>query len=551
MHVADIIYYNSRIITVNAKFTIAEALAIKGDRFYAVGKNEDILSLAGSNTKIIDLKNKTVIPGLNDSHLHPTMAAVSELKEQIPDIRTTAQLIEWIKKEVKLKEPGQWIVHPKLFITRTKERRYPSLSELDNIAPGNPVFLNGSYSGMVNTYALEVSGLLKGKLKSGILKDPESEKLSGIIRPDIFPFLAYKRDTLADEDMRLSSLSAMLKRYNKVGITSVTDGWVTPSDMTLYKKLKDIGQLGTRVSYCLTPEFKGSNKSPAEVIGGLGSLPGEGDEFLRTGAVKIFLDGGILTATASIKKPWGEKCMRIFGFDGSDYYGHLNYTQEEVTEIALEAVKKGWKFTAHCIGDRALDILLTAFEQADRVRRISDLRWSVIHGNFFDSNAIKRAADLGVIIEFQIAWLYKDASYIRYILGQEYEKKFLPLKSMINGGVKLSGGSDHMVKFDSLSSINPYNPFLSIQTMITRRVEDGRIVSEEESISRKEALRLYTIAGAYSTGEENIKGSIEPGRLADMVILDTDYLNCDENIIKDTKVLKTILGGKVVYEKQN
>ncbi len=544
----DTIYYNGKIVTVDANFSIAQALAVSKDRFLTVGSDTDVLSLASDNTVLIDLEGSTIIPGLNDSHLHPTMAAVSEVSGEIPDIHTREELLAWIETEVSLKKPGEWIIHPKFFITRTRERKYPLLADLDSLAPDHPLFLDGTYSGMVNTRALRDSGLLTEKLHPGILTDPETGNPLGIIRPELFPILGCNRNKKAGNALTTENLETMLNRYNHVGITSITDGMVKDSDYGQYLTLKKEGRLNVRVNMCHIPDFKTSGQSAESVVAEMKNRTGYGDEFVRTGPLKIFLDGGILTGTAAINKPWGKKCQGIFGFDGSDYYGHLNYTQEQLTEIAMAAVKYNWKFTAHCIGDKALEMLLTAYEKADKIKKIKKLRWSVIHGNFFDSAAIKRAAKLGVIIEFQIAWLYKDASYIEYILGKEYRDKFLPLRSMLDSNVKLAGGSDHMVKFDSIRSINPYNPFLSIQTMITREVEDGRIINRKETITREEALRLYTIAGAYSTGEESIKGSIEPGKLADMLILDTDYLFCNENTIKNIKVKTTVLGGKVVFQ---
>ncbi len=548
MNIADTIYYNGRILTVDADFSVAEALAISKGIFSAVGSNDDIMSLSSENTILIDLEGRTVIPGLNDSHLHPTIAAVSELNDEIPDIHSLKELINWIEYKADKLAPGKWIVHPKFFVTRIKERRYPLLSDLDSAAPNNPVFLDGSYSGMVNTYALKCSGLIKKDLHPGILIDFEHKKISGIIRPKVYPLLAYKKKSAVNEEHFSVALEEMLRRYNRVGITNVTDGQVNPAEKELYLTLKREQRLSMRVNLCLTPDFLNPKKDADEIVSEVKDFGGQGDEFVRTGPLKVLIDGGILTGTASNNKPWGKKCQEIFGFDGSNYYGHLNYTQEQLTEIAIAAVKYDWKFTAHCVGDKALDMLLTAYEEADKIKKIKDLRWSVIHGNFFNSAAIKRAGELGIVIECQIMWFYKDASYIEYILGNDYKDIFLPLNSMIKGGLRLAGGSDHMVKFDPVSSINPYNPFLSIQTMVTREVEEGRVINKDEAISREDALKLYTINGAYATGEEERKGSIEPGKLADMVILDTDFLTCDENTIKDIKVETTILGGTVVFQ---
>ncbi|MCK5249241.1 MAG: amidohydrolase family protein, partial [Spirochaetaceae bacterium] len=394
------------------------------------------------------------------------------------------------------------------------------------------VFLNGSYSGMVNTRALELSGLLG---------EPGTSGTTGIIRPDVFPLLPLGEGSRPDTTQYAESLESMLHRYNSVGITGVTDGMVGGSEMTVYQKLKDEDRLTVRVNMCVKPKFDTEGANPEDIISDLAY----GAE-----AIKIFLDGGFLTGTAAMIEPWGEVARGIFGFQENEYHGTLNYTQDQVTRIAVAVVKKGRKFTAHCVGDRALDILLTAFEAADEIREIRTLRWSVIHGNFFAAEAIDRANKLGIVIECQIAWFYKDAPYVERVLGRKYLECFMPLRTMRESGLIISGGSDHMVKFDSRFSINPYNPFLSLQAMVTRTVEEGRVMTADESISREDALRCYTINGAYATGEESDKGSIEPGKLADMVILDSNYLECHENNINEIQALTTVFGGKVVYERE-
>ena len=546
---ADQIYYNGKIITVDKSFSIQEALAITGNMISAVGSNADIMTLSGKTTQIINLKGKTVIPGLNDSHLHPTMAAVSELEEEIPDIHSFNDLFKWIKLEVSRKKPGEWIVHPKFFVTRIKERKYPTIQELDKAAPNNPVFLDGSYSGMVNSCALKNSGISEAVSVPGILKDPVTNKFTGFIRREAFKHLNFKYKVISDQEKMLNALDAMLKRYNQIGITSVTDGWVKPSDRENYLKLKQNNRLSVRVNMCYLPDFSDQVDKAEDIINTLEGPTGLGNEYVRVGPIKIILDGGILTGTARIKKPWGEKCIKVYGFDGKNSYGHLNYTYEQVEAIAVAAVKHGWKFTAHCTGDGAMDILLNAFEAADKTKSIRNLRWSVIHGNFFDSATIERCRKLGVVIECQPAWFYKDAPVIEYILGKTYANRFLPIKSMLKAGLKIAGGSDHMVKYDPNTSINPYNPFISIYSLVTRKTESGKIINGKEAISREDALKIYTINGAFSTNEEKLKGSIEPGKLADIVVLSEDILSCPVEKIKDIRPELTIFDGKVVYSR--
>ncbi len=544
---SDIIYHNGKILTVDGAFSTVEAVSISGDRVLSTGKNEEVLRSADENTVLVDLEGRTVIPGIIDSHAHPTWAALSELSGEIPIIRSLDDLFDWIKKEVFNRPPGEWIVHPLFFISRLMEQSYPSLTELDALTPEHPVFLNGTHSGMVNTKALDVSGLLSNMYHPGVLLIPGTNKPTGIIRTEIFPLLSYKAESKPDEQGYAAALESLLHRYNSVGITGVTDGMVGVPEMDVLQRLKREKRLTVRVNVCVIPNFKEESLSADDVLSELESSASGSVVALE--AVKIFLDGGILTGTAAMREPWGKRAQRLFGFQEDDFRGVLHYTQEQLTEIALAVVKRGRKFTAHCTGDRGLDMLLTAFEAANTIRKIADLRWSVIHGNFVDSQTIDRIKRLGIVLECQIAWFYKDAPYIENILGSKYLKKFLPLRTMIDRGIILAGGSDHMVKNDSLTSINSYNHFLSIGTMVTRKTESGRIMAVEESISRESALRMYTINGAYSTGEEAEKGSIEPGKLADMVILDSDYLECDANEISNIKVETTILGASVVYER--
>jgi predicted amidohydrolase YtcJ len=202
---------------------------------------------------------------------------------------------------------------------------------------------------------------------------------------------------------------------------------------------------------------------------------------------------------------------------------------------------------AHCTGGGAVDILLDAYEKANEEKEVGDRRFSIIHGNFYNENAIKRCQKLGVIADIQPAWFYKDGDAIKYILGDERVKNFLPLRSMLNAGLILNGGSDHMEKFNSYRAINPYNPFLAMWAMVTRKTERGTVIGSSEAISREAALKMYTINNAYGTFEEKVKGSIEVGKYADLIVLSKDYLNGPVDNIKNIQVELTMVGGRVVY----
>jgi len=265
------------------------------------------------------------------------------------------------------------------------------------------------------------------------------------------------------------------------------------------------------------------------------------------------MDGGILTGTAYLREPWAKKypdrAEEVYGITDPSYRGVLLVTKEQLVPVVSIANELGWKFTAHSTGGGGADIMLDAYEEVDKLKSIKERRFSIIHGNFFTPESIKKMKKLGVYADAQPAWFYKDADVMKYILGEQRIKAFHPYKSLFSEGVIVNGGSDHMIQFDPNTSTNPYNPFLSMWSVITRKTERGSIINIEEALSREEALKMYTINNALASFEENIKGSIEAGKLADMVILSDDILTCPVDNIKNIKVEMTMVGGKIVYEK--
>jgi predicted amidohydrolase YtcJ len=548
----DLILINGKIITVDQKSTIAQAVAIKDGKITAVGTSDDIKKLAGSQTKMIDLKGKTAVPGLYDAHLHPETASVSELTEKIPDIHTVAELLLWIKSETQIKRPGEWIIMPKMFFTRLRELKGPTLAQLDSIAPNHPIFLNGSYGGMINSCAMKVSQINKDTNNPGLLKDKTTGKLTGIIRAAAFRLINYPRGKELSYQERLDALQAQLARYNEIGITSVCSGDNDENNFKMYQDLHNTGKLTVRVfqNVVLPRSAAKSYNTLLDSLKSLNYKTGTGDEWVRYGALKVLLDGGILTGTAYMREPWGDKAKTIFGITDPTYRGVVNYSREDLLTIARAADELNWKFTAHSTGGGGVDLLLDVYDEVNKTKPIKDLRWSIIHGNFFTKEAIEKMNRLNVYADAQPAWFYKDADAMKYILGEETIKTFQNYRSLLNGGVMVNGGSDHMVGWDPNTSINPYNPFLAMYTVVTRKTERGTVILPDEAITREEALKMYTINNAYASFEEKIKGSIEPGKLADIAVLSEDLYDCPADQIKEIVSDMTIVGGKVVYERK-
>jgi predicted amidohydrolase YtcJ len=427
-----------------------------------------------------------------------------------------------------------------MFFTRLIDLRQPRLSELDSAAPFHPVFLNGSFGGMINSAAIRASGIDRNTDHKGVLRDKDTRALTGFIRASAFGLLDLPaRRTLSPEE-REDALLAMLHRYNRYGITSLCSGAGDFTSFEMYRQLGDEGKLTVRIlQNILLPT--------GAIIDTFRYVTGDGDEWARVGALKVFLDGGILTGTAYLREPWGDKARRIFGVRDPDYRGVVNYSADELFAIVSAANENNWKFTAHSTGGGGVDLLLDAYEKADKIKPIRDRRFSIIHGNFFTDRAMQRMSELGVYADMQAAWFYKDADAMKLILGEERIKTFHPYRSMLDTGVMVNGGSDHMVKWDADASINPYNPFLAMWTMVTRTTERNSVIMPDEAITREEALRMYTINNAYASFEESIKGSIEPGKLADLAILSDDLLDCPADRIRDIESEMTIVGGKIVY----
>lgn len=549
----DKIYFNGKIVTVDDDFTIAEAVAIKKDRFLAVGSNARILKTAGSGTEKIDLAGKTVIPGLIDAHGHSDWAAVSEFAESIPDVHTVQELLDSVAEKVKNKKSGEWIVYPKLFATRLREMRWPTKAQLDHVAPHNPVFLDGTYGGMVNSYALRICNITTDTTHEGVLK--EGGEPTGLLRHSAFELLEDRPTHELTYEQKLHAIVNMIKRYNSVGITGINIGVAGPSTLKMYQDLYKKGRLTARILLTMNLASLGLSASDSaqkirERVSGLGFCTGFGNKWVRIGDLKLFLDGGILTGTAYLRQPWmsvhPDRVKRVYGITDPAYRGALRFTKQQLTSVCTIANELGFRFTAHCTGGGGVDIMLDCYEQVDRVKSIKQRRFAITHGNFFTARAIERMKKLGVYSDSQPAWFYKDADAMEYLLGREWLKTFHPYKSLFDAGIVVNGGSDHMVKFDSYTSINPYNPFLSMWSVITRKTERGNVINPEQAISRQQALRMYTINNAYPSFDENLRGSIEAGKLADMVVLSDDILTCPADNIKHIKAEMTMVDGKVV-----
>ena len=545
---ADTILHNGKIITVDEQFSIYAAIAIRDGTILETGNEADIMALAGDATNMIDLKGHAVIPGLIEGHAHPIPASQSELTDTIPVVETISEVLNWIKSEARAKADNEWIVHPKFFITRMEDMRQITLKELDAAAPRNPVFLNGSYGGIINTKAMELSEMTRLK-HPGILTDEKSGRPSGLIRRAAFPLLAIPPAKTSGADVKAKALQELLQMYNSVGFTSVCSGGGSIDDLKIFEDLKKKDALTVRVFHNIRVPLDLS-KSQAELteeLRAMGVKTGDGNEWVKAGAFKVVLDGGVLTGTAFLHEPWGDKAKDLYGINDPQYRGDLMLSKNDLVKIISAASDAGWKFTAHVTGGGGVDTLLAAYESVHSTTPIQGKRFSIIHGNFFTPQAIDKMATMGVFADMQPAWFYKDTELLHHVLGDERIKTFHPYRSLTEAGVIVNAGSDHMVKTDPDESINPYNPFTAMWSVVTRKTTRGTVYNPEQAVSREEALKMYTINNALASFEENTKGSLSKGKYADLVVLSDDILTCAEDSIREIKPLLTMVNGRTVF----
>ncbi|MCS7316123.1 MAG: amidohydrolase [Bryobacterales bacterium] len=548
---ADLILYNGKIVTVDAGFSIREAVAVKGGRITAVGTSRQILrSERGPRTRAIDLAGRTVLPGLIDSHVHPLEAGLSEFREPLPPLDSYAAIQEYIRAQARKTAKGEWIVVPRTFPTRLAEMRMPTRELLD-VTQDHPVLFDASYVVVVNSLALRLSGITRetpDPPHGEIVKDARGEP-NGILRNAQSLLKGLKAGAAFSEQERLAALERMLRMYREAGITMIGEGGATPEEIALYQTLKAEGRLPVRV---VVTWWVNIARPAEELIGEIRSRSwrtNEGDDWLKFGAFKVNFDGGMTIGTAYQRQPYGEFGRQLYGKTDPEDRGQLFATPDKFLAVFRAARERGWSLSAHTQGGGAIDLFLDTMEALDRERAIAPTRSHLIHASFQSPEAIARMQRLGVTADVQAAWLHFDAPALEKVFGYEGLRYFFPLRSYLQAGVRVAGGSDHMIGYDKNRAVNPYNPFHGMWVSITRRTSRGKVVHPQERVSREEALKTYTIYAAWRLFAEDRLGSIEPGKLADMVVLDRDYLTCPEDAIPAIEPVMVIQEGKIVLEK--
>lgn len=551
----DLILHHGQIVTVDREFSIQQALAITGERIVAVGTNDDILQLAQPETQVIDLAGRMVLPGLIDSHVHATGAAVYEFDHPLPDFETIADVLDYVAARARLLPAGEWIVLQQVFVTRLRDQRFPTRQELDRVAPEHPVMFRTGPDAAVNSLALQLNGIDRDyEISDGepgyLERDPATGELNGILR-SCTRIIKYKDPLAAPTfEQRQQRLKELFADYNRVGITSVCDRSMGDDALRLYDTLAAQGELTCRVfgSYSVNAQAPLS-EIEARLAKAVQHPRHTYNNQVWLRGVKIFLDGGMLTGSAYMSRPWG--VSSIYSITDPEYRGLLYVDAEKLYQLARLSLANNLQFTAHAVGDGAIAALLAAYARIDRDDfSVREKRPCLTHANFMSAEIIGEMHRLGVVADLQPAWLWLDGKTLLQHFGEERTRYFQPYKTLFERGVIVGGGSDHMQKIGPVRSVNPYHPFLGMWTTLTRAPRwTEETFHAQEIISREQALRLYTINNAYLTFEEQEKGSLEVGKLADLIVIDRDLLTCPVEEVRQVQVLQTYLGGKRVFDR--
>jgi predicted amidohydrolase YtcJ len=541
---ADLILHSGKVVTVDSTFSIAEAVAVKDGRIVAVGRTADVLARErGSKTQVIDLKGQTVLPGLTDAHTHPMGAALSELITPFAVARSHADIQSYIRERAAKTPKGEWIQVPKTFPGRLTEMRMPDRHVLD-AATEHPVYYDASYAASVNTFALRKNGVTrdtKDPQGGRVVHDAQGEPTGILIGRAASLLKDAPRERTFTEQEQFDALEQMLKRYAAAGLTSVGDRGTSAETFALYTRLKEHKRLPVRV--VMTARLR------LNEIAGSEWVTGKGDNWLRFGSFKVGLDGGMNAGTAYMREPYGPFGTQLYGIADPANRGLINFTHDELLTIMRAARDKGWQLSAHAQGGGAVDALLAVFETLDKERPIAASRSHLIHASFQSSESIARAKHLGALVDVQPVWLHFDGVSLSKTTSNDAMRYFIPLRSLRDAGVIFAGGSDHMVGWDKNTAINAYNPFLGMWIAVTRKTTQGVVITPEERLTREDALRMYTIWAAHLQQSDRERGSIEVGKLADLVVIDRDYLTCAEDDIRRIEPVTTIVEGRVVYSR--
>lgn len=553
---ADLVLVNGNIYTVDEQNPTAEAIAVKGDSIVAVGSNDYINSLTGDSTIVIDLDGNFLMPGFIESHAHFLGLGKSKINLDLRDAKNWNDIIFRVSELSEKVRPGEWIIgrgwHQEKWDPKPLENvnGYPFHNELSNATPRNPVILKhaSGHAVFANKLAMDLAGINDSTLNpiGGVIVRDENGRAIGVFEEEAELLITKVHDDYlakrTPEEIKadfIKEVEMATKECLENGITSFHDAGSTFDEIDRFKELADKDSLKIRLNLMLgekNSELKDRIKDYR--------LIGYGNNFLTVRSIKKYADGALGSRGAWLLEPYEDLKYKVADGDTSDYLGQNVTALSELRETAEIAFENGFQICTHAIGDKANREVLNLYEEFIIKHNANDLRWRIEHAQHLDESDIPRFKELGVIAAMQPIHCTSDAIFVPIRLGNERaENGSYVWRKLLDSGAIISSGTDAPVE-----KVSPIENFYSA---VTRKSKDGTEFYPDQKMTRKEAISTVTINGAYASFEENIKGSIAKGKLADFVVLSNDLMNCSNDDIKNTEVVYTILGGKVVYKKEN
>jgi predicted amidohydrolase YtcJ len=527
---------SGNVITMDPAMPRAEAFGVRGGRIVCVGDRADVKRALGPGAEEHRYERGAVIPGIIDSHNHMLWTGIQRIQADIGGCQSIAELQQALRRYADAHPDKAWIVSGSGWhVERLAEKRYPTRQELDAVSESRPIYLpRVGHAAAVNSAALRLAGVGRDTADppgGRIARDERGEPNGLLLEPPAFNLVGRLVPPPSREERR-RALREVQKVYHAAGICGVIDPGLSPDDMAVYEDLDRAGELTIR---SVVMPLAQTHDDPDRVIASLGAWgvrTGFGNERLKLGGIKVFLDGGASLGTALMREPWpDEKCQCGIQVTHTDLFHRL-----------VEAcASSGWSIGVHTVGGKAIDIALSVFEAVNARYPIRDLRFSLIHAYLWPSEAnLASARRLNVCVATQASMQYQFAPLLVKRFGKDLVGKATPVKSWIDAGIVVGGGSD--------SPVTPYPPLLGLWHAVTRHVDVlGAPLGADEAVTAEQGLAMYTRGSAWLAFSEHERGIIRPGMLADWVALSEDPLTVEPMALRETRVLATGVGGELVH----
>jgi predicted amidohydrolase YtcJ len=538
--VPDLILVNGAIHTVDDANPRATAVAIRDGRFVAVG-NDEIRALAGPSTRVEDLGGAAVVPGLIDAHNHLQATGRMLREVQLYDTRAIPEIVARVARRVRQTPPDEWVVGRGWDESLLAEGRHPTRHDLDAVSPDNPVVIHRVWNKLVcNSAALRAAGIDRqtpdppaAVLYSGSFERAEAGEPTGLFRDRAKDMITdHIPEPTAEE--RVAAVAAACAAYNAVGLTAVAEPGLYPAEIRAFDRARREGKLTVRTDMLMAAWGFGAPETEhglEERFENLGVGGGFGDDLLRLEGIKLMIDGGMSDRTARMFDPY---------LDEPDNRGTWVVEPKRLVRLIRWVHDLGWSMDIHTCGDEAQETVVRAFAAAQRENPQPWLRHRVHHAYFPTPAALAAMAEAGIPAVVSSPFLTNLGEGFVNSVGPDRASRAMPMRTYLNAGVPLAGSSD--------SYITDYNPWIGMHAAVNRTTATGRDLGKDaETLTPEEALRSYTLGGAYVTGREDRQGSIAPGKLADLVVLDRDPLAIPPHELDQVRPTATMLGGAWVY----